>query len=106
MIEETLKDYKPFGPQWVNHKDPDIYESELNLSNTSDAENKKTKDRESQFFMQKVVKKPSKMRDNEDYQQDYDLQQVEKRPQGKHEVYMDETVMEFSPSLGERISQV
>jgi hypothetical protein len=46
IIEENLKDYKPFGNKWVNHKDPDIYESELGLSSTSD-ENKHLKDGDS-----------------------------------------------------------
>jgi hypothetical protein len=36
LIAENLKDHKPFGDKWVNHKDPDIYESEIGLSSTSD----------------------------------------------------------------------
>jgi hypothetical protein len=39
VIEENLKDHKPYGYKWVNNKDPDIYESELNLSNTDGEEN-------------------------------------------------------------------
>ena len=36
IIAENLKDYKPFGDKWLNHQDPDIYESELNLSQNED----------------------------------------------------------------------
>ena len=58
LIEENLKDYKPFGNKWVNHKDPDIYESDLGLSSTSD-ENKHLKDGENRLFLNKIQKKPS-----------------------------------------------
>lgn len=32
VIQENLKNYKPFGEQWVSHKDPEIYESEYEES--------------------------------------------------------------------------
>ena len=41
VIEENLKGHKPYGDKWVNNKDPDIYESELNLSNTDGEEHRR-----------------------------------------------------------------
>ena len=64
MIEENLKDHKPYGNKWVNNKDPDIYESELNLSNT-DAEGINKEDRGghggSGQFLKLITKIPDQM---------------------------------------------
>ena len=58
----------------MNNKDPDIYESELNLSNTDGEEHRrKDGDRGSGQFLKLITKIPSQMDRAEARQQDLDL---------------------------------
>ena len=56
--EENLKDYLPINSYWNNNKDPDIYESELNLSGT-DLDDYEDGNKKSQSFLEKIKKKPA-----------------------------------------------
>lgn len=77
VIQENLQNYKPFGSQWVNHKDPDIYESELNVSvtdgeRTAAPEQNRNNNRS---FLVKITKKPAQMDQQNALKQDQDLLQ-------------------------------
>ena len=128
VIEESLKDHRPYGNKWVNNKDPDIYESELNISQTGGGDEAKDGRGGSRAFMKLITKLPSKMDHDEAMQQDLDLYQLQgdgantmaratlfpadasinanSRDGIDNQKYMDETKMEFSTSLGDRISKV
>lgn len=114
LLEDTMKNYKPLGKMqehWFqHHKDPEIFESEICLSNTEDDFYKNNPKQ----FLNHANRKPSQMTKRELKKQDRDLTTVIKVSKDTNikdddstkTTYLDETNMEFNKNLGSRIDNV
>ena len=106
-----MKNSRPFGSKWINHIDPDIYDSDLN---TDDDGGHGTNQLDKYGGLRMFAKSPAAMDRGSVEKQDMDLNPdranhhsvLSKRHTAVAETYLDQTDLVYKPSLDEKMKEV
>lgn len=116
----NMKNSRPFGSKWINHIDPDIYDSDLN---TDDDGGHGTNQLDKYGGLRMFAKSPAAMDRSSIEKQDMDLRERDLNPDHANhhsvlskrhaavadlvaETYLDQTDLVYKPSLDEKMKEV